>query len=172
MASTSFWGLITESVASSSVLEQGVLLFLVALSIVSWAVIIMKVRILRQLKANHQLFHKAYEEAAHTGEVLERGRPTVGVSLLYAVFSAGMEARARARAEAAQIAPVDGDHIPLKTPKNIEERVRLGMEHALKGETTRLNHHMPVLATAGSASPFIGLFGTVWGIMATFQTLG
>lgn len=172
MASTSFMTLIRESVMSSSALEQGVLAFLIALSIISWAVIIMKVRALRSLKRNHQLFHTAFAEAAHTGEVLERSKPTAGPSLLYGVFSAGIEARARARAEAALATPVEGDHIPLKTPKNVEERVRLAMEHTLKADMTRLNHHMPVLATAGSASPFIGLFGTVWGIMATFQTLG
>ncbi len=83
-----------------------------------------------------------------------------------------MEARTKARQEAATAQPASGDHIPLKTHRNLEERVRLAMEHALKAEMTRLGRHLPVLATAGSASPFIGLFGTVWGIMATFQTLG
>lgn len=172
MASTSFWGLISESVLSSSILEQAVLAFLIVLSIVSWAVIIMKVRALRQLRSNHQIFHAAFSDASHTGEVLARGKPGTGISLLYGVFAAGMEARVRARAEAVQAKPVEGDHIPLKTSKNVEERVRLAMEHSLKGDMTRLNNHMSILATAGSASPFIGLFGTVWGIMATFQTLG
>ena len=169
---TSFWRLLCESIQSASILEQGVLIFLVALSIISWAVIIMKMRALRQLKRNHQLFHAAFRAADHTGDVLENGKPVSGPSLLYTVFSAGMESRTRARAEGMPTGLVPGDHLPLKTPKNIEERVRLGMEHALKGEVTLLNQHLPVLATAGSASPFIGLFGTVWGIMATFQTLG
>jgi biopolymer transport protein TolQ len=172
MAAPSFWGLLSESVMSSSVLEQGVLLFLVALSIMSWAVIIMKVRALGRMKRNGLVFTAAYANASHTGEVQERGRGDGGPSPLYAVFLAGMEARVHARAEATQTQPVDGDHIPLKSHRNLEERVRLAMEHALKAEMSRLGRHLQVLATAGSASPFIGLFGTVWGIMATFQTLG
>ena len=49
---TSFWRLLCESIQSASILEQGVLIFLVALSIISWAVIIMKMRALRQMKRN------------------------------------------------------------------------------------------------------------------------
>ncbi|MBN8525922.1 MAG: MotA/TolQ/ExbB proton channel family protein [Planctomycetes bacterium] len=172
MAAASFWDLISESVMSSSTLEQGVLLFLIVLSILSWAVIIMKMRALGRLKRNNAAFTQIFSSASHTGEVLERGKVGDGPALQYTVFAAGMAARASARQEASQTAAVDGDHIPLRSHRNLEDRVRLAMEHALKAEMTRLGRHLPVLATAGSASPFIGLFGTVWGIMATFQTLG
>ena len=171
MSDNSFWGLISESVMSASLLEQGVLLFLIALSILSWAVIIMKLRGLRRMKANNQTFHTAFAGATHTGEVLEKGRPSIGSSPLYALFSAGIAARQQAKLDAAA-APVGGDNFSLKTHRNLEERVRLAMEHALKAEMAHFSRHLQVLATAGSASPFIGLFGTVWGIMATFQTLG
>ncbi|MCK6490857.1 MAG: MotA/TolQ/ExbB proton channel family protein [Planctomycetes bacterium] len=172
MADQSFWKLLSESVMTASALEQGVLLLLVALSILSWAVIIMKARALRRLKGNNQAFTRAFAAAAHTGEVAEACRGLSGPAVQLAVFTAGMEARLRCRAEAALAQPVTGDHIPLKTHRNQEERVRLAMEHALKGEMSLLGRHLQLLASAGSASPFIGLFGTVWGIMATFQTLG
>lgn len=172
MAAQSFWGLLSESILTASALEQFVLLFLVVLSIMSWAVIIMKVRALAKMRNNNRTFTEAFAGADHTGQVEDSGRGGPGPAPLFAVFTAGMQARVKARTEAAVAAPVEGDHIPLKTHKNLEERVRLAMEHALKAEMMRLGRHLQVLATAGSASPFIGLFGTVWGIMATFQTLG
>lgn len=171
MSDSSFWGLISNSVMSASILEQGILLFLIGLSILSWAVIIMKLRGLRRMKANNQIFNAAFAAAAHTGEVLEKGKGTIGTSPLYALFSAGIAARQQAKLDAAA-APVAGDHIPMKSHRNVEERVRLAMEHALKAEMALFSRHLQVLATAGSASPFIGLLGTVWGILATFQTLG
>ena len=157
---------------SASILEQGVLVFLIILSVVSWAVSLLKVRTLNRMKRNHESFQAAFSEATHTGEVMERGRPAAGISLLYTVFSAGIQGVRPAREETVDALQLAAGHIPLKTSKNIDERVRLAMEHALKADLGRLNNHLPIIATAGSASPFIGLFGTVWGILATFQTLG
>ena len=171
MSANSFWGLISESVMSASVLEQGVLLFLIALSIVSWAVIIMKVRGLRRMRDNNKIFHTVFASAAHTGEVLEKGKGSGEVAPLYALFNAGITAREQAKRDALA-PPVPCEFIALTASRNVEERVRLAMEHALKSEMALFSKHLQVLATAGSASPFIGLFGTVWGIMATFQTLG
>src|SRR4051812_39912803 len=114
MAVHSFWGLLSESVMSASVLEQGVLLFLVALSVLSWAVIIMKLLALRRLRQNNRLFHDVFAKAAHTGEVLVNGQGETTPTPLYAVFAAGMTARSAARAEVATTLPSDGDHIPLR----------------------------------------------------------
>lgn len=175
MPANSFWGLLSESVMSASILEQGVLVFLLALSILSWAVIIMKVRGLGKMRRNNQVFHKIFATAAHTGEVAEQGKGTGDVAPLYAIFTAGIAARQQAQADAAALAgqaAVPAGQIALKSYRNVEERVRLAMEHALKSEMAHFGRHLQLLATAGSASPFIGLFGTVWGILATFQTLG
>jgi biopolymer transport protein TolQ len=172
MVDPSFWNLLVKSVTSASWLELAVLLFLVLLSILSWAVIIQKVNMLRLLKRQHLVFNDVFSTAAHSGEVAERGRGTGGPSLLYTVFSAGMLARAQAVPDPALTTAAIGDHLPLHSSRDPDERIRLVMEHALKSEMQRLNRHLQFLASAGSASPFIGLFGTVWGIMGTFQTLG
>ena len=62
-------------------------------------------------------------------------------------------------------------HVPLP-PDKLHEKVMLRMRHAAKDELNALRWGSGFLASAGSTSPFIGLFGTVWGIMATFQALG
>ena len=54
----------------------------------------------------------------------------------------------------------------------LEESVKQKMEHTSKEEFARMRWGLGFLASVGSASPFIGLFGTVWGIMGTFQALG
>jgi biopolymer transport protein TolQ len=169
---SSFWGLISDAVMSSSWLEQGVLLFLLGLSILSWAVIIMKVSALRQARANNERFRAVFAEAAHTGEVSEGTDDIAGPAPLHAIFTAALAAREEAKNDAQAPVEVPAGELALRSPRQLEERVRLAMDHALKGEFMRIGKHMSVLATAGSASPFIGLFGTVWGILVTFQTLG
>jgi biopolymer transport protein TolQ len=172
MAGTSFWGLISEAVMASSGLEKAVLVFLIVLSILSWAVIIMKVSALKKARANDLRFRAAFDAAAHTGGVAEAGAPAPGPAPLHAIFTAALAAREQAQADAEAAAPVPEGELALRSPRQLEERVRLAMEHAQKAEFSRIGRHLSVLATAGSASPFIGLFGTVWGILATFQALG
>ena len=172
MAGTSFWGLISEAVMASSGLEKAILVFLIVLSILSWAVIIMKVNALKKARANDQKFRKAFDAASHTGQVAEAGAPSPGPAPLHAIFTAALSARAQAQADATVATTVPDGQLALRSPNQLEERVRLAMEHAQKGEFTRIGRHLSVLATAGSASPFIGLLGTVWGILATFQMLG
>ena len=172
MVDHSFYNLLVKSLASASWIELGVMIFLLILSILSWAVIIMKVRSLRYLKLNHDLFNEVYSSALHSGEVTERGKGATGNSLLYAVFSAGLQARSQG-VQTPILTPTEiGEHLALRSLRYPEERIRLAMEHALKAELKHLNLNLQFLASAGSASPFIGLFGTVWGIIGTFQTLG
>ena len=58
------------------------------------------------------------------------------------------------------------------SPEKLHEKLMLRMRHTAQDEMSELRWGSGFLATVGSASPFIGLFGTVWGIMATFQALG
>lgn len=172
MAETSFWTLVSDAVMASSGLEKGILAILLLLSIMSWAVIIMKMRALAKARRNDARFRAAFAAAAHTGGIDRTRQPGSGPAPLQAIFCAALDARAQAEAERAQAeAPPPGE-LPLKSPRQLEERVRLAMEHARKAEFADLGRHLSVLATAGSASPFIGLLGTVWGILATFQMLG
>jgi biopolymer transport protein TolQ len=171
MADATFADLLSRSLASASWLELAVLGLLLVFSILSWAVIIAKVRALYRLADNHRRFQQAFASAAHSGEVAERLTGPPSSSLLLAVFAAGLQARTAGAADPDPAAEIGG-HLRLRTAQAPDERIRLAMEHALKAEMQQLNRHLQFLASAGSASPFIGLFGTVWGIMGTFQTLG
>ena len=57
-------------------------------------------------------------------------------------------------------------------PETAEDNVERAMRGAMLAETQRLERFVPLLATTGNTAPFIGLFGTVWGIMSSFQEIG
>jgi biopolymer transport protein TolQ len=136
---------------------KGVLLLLLAASVWSWAVIIDKLwrlgaasRTARGYEARAAAAHSARELLASEG-VRDAGDPA-GLML-----SAGW---AESIAEQSPEAETIGER---------RDRIERAMRLALNAELRRLEVRLPFLATLGSAAPFIGLFGTVWGIMRSFE---
>ena len=152
----------------SLIIEAGpvawtVLLVLLGFSLVSWAIIFSKSRRLRAAEAGSAAFLQLFRTAPRFHDVVE-ALPKLPRSPLAQVFSAGyQEMRYQSRAAA-------GDTGRL-TVANMEAIAR-SLLRAASGETARLEERMTFLATTGSATPFIGLFGTVWGIMNAFQDIG
>lgn len=169
--SQTLWQLVYHSVQISGGVEKAVLLVLAALSVLSWALVLYKVRLVRRTAVDNARFLEAFAGASHTGAVLREG-PKYPNALMFAVFRTGMECW---RAERAGSAPDDDrpgvDDLPLRTPRNLDEKVLQSMQHASQEEFARMYGGLDILASIGSSSPFIGLLGTVWGIMATFQAL-
>ena len=152
----------------SLIIEAGpvawtVLLVLLGFSLVSWAIIFSKSRRLRAAEAGSAAFLQLFRTAPRFHDVVE-ALPKLPRSPLAQVFSAGyQEMRYQSRGAA-------GDSGRL-TVANMEAIAR-SLLRAASGETARLEERMTFLATTGSATPFIGLFGTVWGIMNAFQDIG
>jgi len=136
---------------------KGVLLLLLAASVWSWAVIIDK--LLRLGAASRSAReHEARAAAARSLQELAATEAR-GETLDPAghVLSAGFaESTAEPRPQP-------------ETPGERRERIERAMRLALNAELRRLEARLPFLATLGSAAPFIGLFGTVWGIMRSFE---
>jgi biopolymer transport protein TolQ len=139
---------------NADIVVKGVLLLLLIASVWSWAVIIDKLwrlgRVSRSTRA-----HEARAAAARSLDELWTGS-TARRDPAGEVLSAGF-------AESA--APISAD---AETLGERRERVERAMRLVLNGELRQLETHLPFLATLGSAAPFIGLFGTVWGIMRSF----
>ena len=132
---------------------KGVLLLLLAASVWSWAVIIDKLwRLAAASRSARE--HEARAAAARSPQELSatEGRDPAGL-----VISAGLAE------SAAEPRP------PSETTGERRERIERAMRLALNAELRRLEARLPFLATLGSAAPFIGLFGTVWGIMRSFE---
>lgn len=147
----------------ADIVVKAVLLLLLAGSVWSWAVIVEKLRQLALAKREA----RSYEEraaAARSAEELwspeqrhRAGADTEGTAAL--VLAAGA-------AETAAASPPDPESAGER-----RERIERAMRLVLNGEMRRLEAHLPFLATLGSAAPFIGLFGTVWGIMRSFAAI-
>jgi TolQ protein len=132
---------------------KAVLLLLLAASVWSWAVIIDKLWRLAAASRSAR-DHEARAAAARSPQELSatEGRDPAGL-----VISAGVaESTAEPRPQT-------------ETAGERRERIERAMRLALNAELRRLELRLPFLATLGSAAPFIGLFGTVWGIMRSFE---
>ena len=150
---------IMSLIGNAGPVVQLVMAALMLASVVSWVMIVVRYRVLsRAGKAG-----AAFEERFWSGDDL--------ASLYHQVRKApdedaGQEAIFRAGFE---------EYVRLtKTSRDADavmEGAQRAMRVALQREQARLNHHLPFLATVGSTSPYIGLFGTVWGIMNSFRAL-
>ncbi len=128
---------------------KGVMILLVLASLGCWTIIIEKA--LRARSVRRQA--RAFETAARKGDRLQ----PESTSLLGRIVAAGHEAWR--------------DQDPSESRAERRERIERAMRTALSVDMRQLQTGLPFLATIGSAAPFIGLFGTVWGIMNSFSAI-
>jgi biopolymer transport protein TolQ len=150
-------GEIIDLVRETGVVAQAVLLLLLAFSLISWAIILSKWSVLRRSRVQSGRFVRAFRRAQRLQDVnavSEQFRP----SPLVGVFHAGFREFER------QMGSSGGLRNPLA--------VQRAMQIASSEEMTRFERNLPWLAITGAVTPFIGLFGTVWGIIDAFHGLG
>jgi len=128
-----------------------VLLVLMTFSIVSWALIVEKAWQFRRVRRQTFEFLRVFREAR---------RPSI-------VHSAARKLRQSPLAQLYFAAYQEVSGIP-----EVLDKVLDALRRAAALEVARLEHYLPFLATTASATPFIGLFGTVWGVMAAFHGIG
>ena len=136
-----------------------VLLMLLIFSLVSWAVIFQKANLFSMLNRHTERFLGEFRSRRK----LNDPRPmTASSSPLVAVYSAGVK---EVESQLTEANPHAGKI-------RSENAILATMQAASQGEVRKLEKWMPWLATTGSVTPFIGLFGTVWGIIDAFTGLG
>ena len=145
----------------ASILVQMVMLILLVMSVVSWAMIFQRTKILNQAQNQARKFEDRFwsgvDLAKLYNELAARSGPQTG---LEALFKSGFKEFSRLR-----------NHNNGSTEVILEGTHR-SMRVALSREIEFLENNLSFLATVGSISPYIGLFGTVWGIMNSFIALG
>lgn len=152
------WGLISHS----GPVVQLVLLILVAFSVVSWAIIISKSLSLRGARDQSREFLNAFWKNQRLDALYEQSEEWMD-SPVCKVFRAGYRELSRSH-----------DAVTKAQPETDVAVANVGraMSRTCNLEATRLDRSLTFLATTGSAAPFIGLFGTVWGIMNAFRGIG
>lgn len=153
--SLSFWSL----VANAGLVVQLVMLILFSASVASWVMIIQRLFYFRQAISDNEKFEDTFWSGIDLSELYRKGGDIEHMSGSETIFRSGFKEYTRLR----QQSGVDADAIMQGTERT--------MRVALSREEEKLDKHLPFLATVGSTSPYIGLFGTVWGIMNSFRSL-
>ena len=155
----SIWGL----VAQADLVVQIVMVALALSSIWCWAIIFDKVRYFRRLRQQAEQFEEAFWSGGSLEELYERlgNTPEHPLAALFVV----------AMREWTHAAKRGFTHQGETARANLQGRIDRVINVTLAREMESLERHMGFLATVGSTAPFVSLFGTVWGIMNSFQAI-
>jgi biopolymer transport protein TolQ len=146
-------------VLNASIVVKLVMALLVGASVVSWAIIFRKRRVLNEARAAADEFEDRFWSGIDLA-MLYKALDSSRASGMSGIFVSGFREFSRLRQQVGMAGAqlIDGS--------------RRAMRVAQLRETDRLEQNLATLATIGSTSPYVGLFGTVWGIMSAFQGLG
>ena len=144
----------------ASLLVQLVMLLLLAISVISWAFIFQRNRELKNATEEMKKFEDKFWSGVDLNRLYQELSARQAINGMASLFCAGFKEFVRLRKSAAT------------TPDAIMDGTYRAMRVSLSREVDSLESRLPFLATAGSISPYIGLFGTVWGIMNAFIALG
>ena len=150
-------------VMGAGLMVQFVLLVLFLFSVASWAIIIYKLRFLKKAEDETAAFSELFWRKKNFKEIhaaLKEFRHTPLAPIFDALY-----------AELASTRPGNEGQTNALSRDDID-RLRRVLTKACAAQSARLEYGVPFLATSGSAAPFIGLFGTVWGIMNSFRGIG
>lgn len=152
---------IVHLLVNASLVVQVVMVMLLLVSLVSWTRIFQKARTLKKARSAATKFEDRFWSGSDLSSlynsISSRKHARTGMEV---IFEAGFREFARLR----QQANVE--------PLAVLEGAQRAMRIALSREVDHLEMSLPFLATVGSTSPYVGLFGTVWGIMNSFRSLG
>jgi len=152
---------IINLITDASLVVQLILLVLIFFSVFSWAIILYKRKALRTAAGHSQRFLNAFRKSKNLADVNDAARK-YKASPMASIFQAGFKELGY-WTKAGQAVAI--------TPERIETLMR-ALHKTSNQEIARMERMMSFLATTGSVTPFIGLFGTVWGIMDAFFKIG
>ncbi len=152
---------ILKLILDASPVVQVVMAILILASVVSWSFILTKYREIKRAETTTDEFEERFWSGLDLADLYRQlAREEYETEGLENIFMAGFKEFARLRQE------------PNISPDAVMEGAQRVMRVSLNRELELLDQRLPFLATVGSTSPYVGLFGTVWGIMNAFRSLG
>ena len=162
-----------ELALNSGLVVKGVLLLLLVFSVLSWAIILQKYTFFRNAKSEDKRFLIYFSKSENLTNVYNYSRELnystvarvflTGYRELYLFKEMAKPAKSVRKKKSSQEEFITGKDI---------KGIGLALSKAINAEIARLSRRLDFLATTGSTTPFIGLFGTVWGIMHSFSAIG
>ena len=137
----------------ADIIVKSVIILLIACSIYSWAVIIEKFRLFKKINKSSEEFEEKFWNSK-SAETFYNNLPSNIQDPMALVFQNAMEGL-----------------LKKKSRSNLSERMTALLENGIEKQMDKIDKGFTFLATVGSTAPFIGLFGTVWGIMNSFQSI-
>ena len=137
----------------ADIIVKSVIIILIASSVYSWAIIFDKIRMFRKINKSAEEFEEKFWKSK-SAETFYNNLPATLDDPMAKVFKSSMQALMKTRSRS-----------------NLSERLSGILEASIEKQMNIVEKNYTFLATVGSTAPFIGLFGTVWGIMNSFQSI-
>ncbi len=137
----------------ADIIVKSVMIILVVFSIYSWAIIFDKIRLFRKINKSAEEFEEKFWKSK-SAETFYNNLPSTTNDPMVELFKSSMQMVMKSRSKS-----------------NLSERLAGVLEANIEKQMTNVDKNYTFLATVGSTAPFIGLFGTVWGIMNSFQSI-
>ena len=137
----------------ADIIVKSVMIILLAFSIYSWAIIFDEIRLFRKINKSAEEFEEKFWKSK-SAETFYNNLPSATNDPMAEVFKSSMQMVMKSRSKS-----------------NLSERLAGVLEANIEKQMTNVDKNYTFLATVGSTAPFIGLFGTVWGIMNSFQSI-
>ena len=137
----------------ADIIVKTVIVLLIACSVYSWAVIIEKIRLFKKINQSTEEFETKFWNSK-SAETFYNNLPTNTEDPMALVFKDAMQ-----------------NLLKRKSKTDLHDRMTTMLETGIEKQMSKISRGYTFLATVGSTAPFIGLFGTVWGIMNSFQSI-
>jgi biopolymer transport protein TolQ len=152
LASNTDFSLIQLFIRADFIIKS-VILLLIASSVYSWAIIFQKIKLFKKINISSEEFEEKFWKSK-SAENFYNNLPADPEDPMASIFKSSMQVMLKS-----------------KTKSNLSERMSNMLETNLEKQMAKIEKSYTFLATVGSTAPFIGLFGTVWGIMNSFQSI-
>jgi biopolymer transport protein TolQ len=167
---------IVNMVRNAGPVVQFVMLLLLFFSIMSWAIILIKSRYIRRAYKESAEFTDFFWKSRDLSNAFAKAKQLPG-SPIARIFRIGYVelkklSQSAAPANPAANQPTGSKNMSLDARFTGTDNIKRALRRAISTEMTRMSQMVPFLATTGNTAPFIGLFGTVWGIMHSFAGIG
>ena len=174
MTSTEFD--IIQILSNAGLMVRLVLLLLLFFSVTSWAIIIIKWRYIRRAYRESTLFIEYFWKSRDLAGAYTKAKQLAGcpIARIFRIGYVELKKISQIGRSSSASGNEDGAEMPEPMKRHISgaDNVKRALRRAINTETTRMTQMVPFLATTGNTTPFIGLFGTVWGIMSSFHSIG
>ncbi len=166
---------VVHMIANAGLMVQFVLLMLLFFSVTSWAIIIIKYRYVRKAFKESAYFTEFFWKSRDLSAAFAKAKQLQGspVARIFRIGYGELKNLTQVGfSPAAAGKGVDANGVTLASGFSGIDNVQRALRRSINAETTRMTQMVPFLATTGNTTPFIGLFGTVWGIMNSFHGIG